>query len=409
MMRASPIVLFTGIQRMARELRQRGFSAACLREPDEAVPSPDDVDIWIPYDARDLQALETWARNWPLGERVVAVINRRERRVMEHAILNEAFRRPGIRRDQAAILRDKLLMRRLLSRTAPHLNPPFQEALLTDQESPSIPPPFLIKPRNLFKSQLISLCERPERWESVRRNLLASREVTGERHGVAVGESFVAESYLVGPELSVDALIGPQGEALFTPPVRLTPARHRGMEDFHVAVRRIPSEFSQSEANAILAATNDLVQALDLQSTPLHVDMVIHNGVPRVLDVASRVGGYRSEMMALAHGAPLDPLTLDLARGKGVRWEPRWNRAVAVVELFPPGRGRIKTIQGLEEIRRLRSFRRLRQRMEPGAEVGWAKDGFRCPLFVVLAHQDSRVVVDDVAALFNTVIIELNH
>ncbi len=394
-----PVVLFTGVQRMARELRSTGFMAACLRERDESVSSPQDVDLWIPYDPEDLEALEAWVKEWPLRDRVVAVINRRERRVMEHAVLNQALDRPGIRPTQAMILRDKLLLRETLAKRAPRLNPQFQEVYFESSSIPLVPLPFLLKPRNLFKSQLITLCRDLADWETAYSQLPLRVASAGQRHGVRIKDSFVAEAYAQGREFSLDAFFSLDGEMISTPAVELTPARHWGMEDFHVAVRRLPARLSTEKELLLSQAVEDLARVLELRATPVHVDLVLVDGRALVLDAAPRIGGYRSEMMDLAHGAALDPLSVELAMGRSIRWDPKWSKSVAVVEIFPPEPGRLAALHGLAQVRHLRSFHRLRQRTSLGASVGWARDGFRCPVFVVLTHEAHEVVDEDVEAL----------
>jgi len=403
-----PIVLFTGVQRMARHLRHTGIQAACLLEPDETVSSPHEVAHWIPYDPRDLFSLEQWAGQWPLRDRVVGVVNRRERRVVECALLNRAFSRPGIQPEQARVLRDKLLLRESLARSAPDLNPPFEEAALGSDRSPAVPFPFLLKPRNLFKSQLITLCRTPEEWRAAQAHIAREREAAGERHGVEVAPSVVVETLVQGREASVDGFVTGEGELLFTPPVQVTPAREWGMEDFHVAVRTLPSDLSQHEIRRALAAVEKLVRVLGLRATPFHVDLVLTPVDVRILDAAPRIGGYRSEMMDLAYGGPLDSLTLDLAMGRIVRWKPRWERGVAVAEIFPSRPGRLLEIRELEKVKNLRSFHRLRVRMAPGEPVGWARDGFRCPFFVVLAHEDPARVQSEVELLREMVQISVD-
>ncbi len=408
MSQLAPIVLFTGVQRLARQLRGSGLQTACLREGGEQVAFPEDVDIWVPYSPLDLEALGAWARAWPLGPRVAAVLNRRERRVMEHAVLNEALGLPGIRLAQARILRDKLLLRQALSRAPMPLNPAFDQADLASSRLPAIPFPFLLKPRNLFKSQLITLCRDPETWHRARRELTRSRDAAGARHGVPVAETFVAEAFVDGREVSLDAFVGPDGEMIFTPAVALTPARRWGMEDFHVAVRQVPSGLAVEQEALARRAVAEAAGILGLRSTPMHVDLVLGDGRAFILDAAPRIGGYRSEMMQLAFGAPLDPMGLELAMGRSVQWRPQREDAAAVVEIFPPGPGRLAAIGGLEAVRGVASLRRIGQRMAPGEVVGWAKDGFRCPLFAVLAHRDPQRVADDVQRLRTMIRVEVS-
>lgn len=394
-----PIVLFTGVQRLARRMRETGFESACLIEPGEEVSSPHEVDHWIPYDPQDLPSLERWVMSWELRHRVVAVINRREKRVHEYGHLASALGLPGITPGQAEILRDKLLLREEIARYWPDLNPRFAVADLGSPDPPDVPLPFLLKPRNLFKSQLITLCQAAEDWDLAREEISRLREPTERRHGVRLMGGVLAEGYVTGAEASLDVMVCPDGEVMFTPAVTLLPARHWHMADFHVAVRRLPSTLSPEEEALARQAVLRLVSGLGLRCTPLHVDLVVAHGRVFILDVGPRVGGYRSEMMGLGFGAPLDPLALELALGHRPEWRPRWEKGVAVVELFPQDQGRLTGISGLDRVRRLRSFHRLRQRTAIGEEVGWARCGYRCPLFVILAHQDPEVVSEEVELL----------
>lgn len=403
----TPIVLFTGIQRLARQIATMGFASACLVEPGERVSDPGDVTHWIHYDPSDLESLDRWARTWTQRARVLAVMNRRERRVMEHAVLNQALDRPGIDKEQARIMRDKLMLRRHLAERAPHLNPGFQEVGLDECVPPSLPLPFLLKPRNLFKSQLIVSCENSTHWERSLQEVKRGWEAAQRRHGVKLEPTLLAEEELGGRHFSVDALVTARGQAILSPPVALTTAREWGLEDFHVAVRFLPARLDPMTLEKLDRAVLDLIQALELRASPLHVDLVVEEQRVLVLDAAPRVGGYRSEMMELAWGCSLDMMSLKVAMGEEVEWEPRWERSVAVVEIFPKAPGILRSIDGLEQVRALDSFHRIKQRLAPGAEVGLARHGFRCPLFVVLCHFDPNVVAKDVSLLRELLCMEV--
>jgi hypothetical protein len=394
-----PIVLFTGAQRLARGLRAMGLASACLMEPGEKISSPWEVDYWIEYDPWDLAALDRWAARWPEKQRVAAVLNRRERRVMEHAVLNQALQMPGIRPWQARIFRDKLLLRELLEQKTAHLNPPFREVQLKKSGPPPLPFPFLLKPRNLFKSQLITACRTRRDWEPALEKIRSSWEAAQKRHGVRLEPSLLAEEELEGSHFSLDGFVTSQGNMVFSPPVPLTTAAQWGLEDFHISVRWVDPDVKPCTARLLEGAARDLVEALELRATPFHIDLVSLGERVWILDAAPRVGGYRSEMMELAWGCSLDLMSLKVAMGESVEWEPRWEKSVAVVELFPGEEGVLQTIEGLEEIRKLGSFYRLKQRVPAGERVGWAKEGFRCPVFVILVNPDMKLLQRDVHRL----------
>lgn len=393
---------------MARGLRTMRLSSACLMEPGEKISSPWEVDYWIQYDPRDLAALGHWVTQWSEKHRVAAVLNRRERRVLEHALLNHSLGKPGIRPWQAKVFRDKLLLRQLLEQRAPHLNPSFREVRLDKSGPPPLPFPFLLKPRNLFKSQLITACRTRQDWERALERIQRSWKAAQERHGVRLEPTLLAEEELEGHHFSLDAFVTSQGDTVFSPPVPLTTAGQWGLEDFHIAVRWVDPGLEPRTARLLERAVRDLVEALELRATPIHIDLLGMGDRVWILDAAPRVGGYRSEMMELAWGCSLDLMSLQVAMGEPLEWKPRWKKCVAVAELFPREGGVLEGIEGLEEIRELGSFYRLKQRIPVGEKVGWAKDGFRCPIFVILANFDMNLLSRDVARLKELVRIKVD-
>ena len=123
--------------------------------------------------------------------------------------------------------------------------------------------------------------------------------------------------------------------------------------------------------------------------------------------MGARVGGYRSEMMKLSFGIDLDEVAFSHSLGKGGDLVPKFEKSTAVLEFFPRQEGTLKGIKGLEEVRRLGSFHRLRQRMNLGERVGLARQGYRCPLFVLLNHEDPSVVKGDVEVARRIISIEV--
>jgi hypothetical protein len=58
-------------------------------------------------------------------------------------------------------------------------------------------------------------------------------------------------------------------------------------------------------------------------------------------------------------------------------------------------------------VRMLESFHRLRERMGSGERIGLARQGYRCPLFVVLNHEDGSLVRRDMEEARRIITIEV--
>jgi carbamoylphosphate synthase large subunit len=403
------IVLFTGVQRFCRNLKERGYGIAVLREQGEAVIDRAEVDYLIDYDPRGLHALMEVVKQLPYRESILTVINRRERRVKEFAALNAALGRTGIGLEQAEWLTDKYLMRKRIAQHDPSLVPPFQLI-----EDPGMPPsqlrigfPLMIKPRNLFKSILVTRCDGPAELGPALRSVAGRLAEAASRHGVEPERGVLAEEFLRGREFSIDSFVSPEGHIYHSPVVDLVVAEDIGVHDFHVFARKVPSQFASSQVAAIEEVAERGLRALGVANSPAHIDMIYTPTGPKVLEVGARVGGYRSEMMMLSFGVDLDEVAFSTSLGKGGDFVPRFEKGTAVLEFFPLREGILKGIEGLKEVRRLDSFHRLRQRTRAGEMVGLARQGYRCPLFVILNHNDQRAVNRDVEEARRTITIEV--
>jgi hypothetical protein len=388
------IVLFTGIQRFCRTLKERGYRIAVLREEEEQLTGREEVDYVIDYDPQHLDGLMEKAKGLPFRDGILTVINRREKRVSEFAALNVALGRKGIGLEEAEWLSDKYLMRKRMIEHDPSIAAPFQ--LIEDPNSPPrhlrIGFPLMIKPRNLFKSQLVVRCNGLHELGETLRTVASRMDETASRHGVTLKKGLLLEEFLQGRELSIDSFVSPEGKVYHSPVVELVAAGDIGIQDYHVFARMVPARFEPSQVAAIEGIAEEGIRALHLINSPAHIDMVYTPMGPKILEIGARVGGYRSEMIRLSFGIDLDEVTFSTSLGKGEDLVSEFERSTAVLEFFPPREGVLKGITGLQGVRMLESFHRLRERMRSGERIGLARQGYRCPLFVVLNHEDGSVV-----------------
>jgi len=402
------IVFFTGIQRLCQALKMEGYRIAILKGMDEILRRDHGCDFVIPYDPDRLEELEKRLMAWPMREQVIAVINRREKRVKELSCLNRALGIDGIKKETAIWTTDKYLMRLRLLEEDSSMIPEFQLVHIEGRCEPiEIPFPILLKPRNLFKSQLIKLCRDIEEVEEAKKEIRVRLDATGLRNGVRLMRSLVAESYLEGREATIDSLIDGQGRIYHTPAVDLIPAGHLGIEDHHIFARILPSQMRPEEEVALQEVVEKAAMSFKIRRSAIHSDLIIKDGRAILLEIGARVGGYRSEMMELAFGFSLDRGNFQVAMGKRPDTFIRFRRAVAVLEFFPEEEGILKGIRGLDMAKGLPSFHRLRRRIPDGGEVGLARQGYRCPLFIFLAHPSRDVVRRDMERLRKSIQIEI--
>ncbi len=387
------IVLFTGPQRLCAAVRARGFQTAVLQGPGEDLSPRADVDHVIPYRPQDLEQLRQTVRERPYRDRIVCVFNRRELRVREAAVLNEALGFDGITVRQAEIVTDKYLLHEVLREKAPDLCPGFQ--VLFPGSSLSLQPPVVLKPRNMFKSQLIRFCRTRDEADAAAADFFVRAPSIAQRHGVDLRDGVLAEEYLEGMECALDSFVEPNGTIHHGLLTELTGARSLGLDDFHVYARYSPGRFSDAQRRQAEEAAEGVIEAVGLRNGAAHVDLVLTPRGPKVLELGARIGGYRSEMAELSYGYSLDDTLLNMLLNEPLDLTPRFVRHTAVLEFFPPDLGTLDSIAGLERVEKLASFRRFKVRQKKGDDVGLARHGFRCVVFVELNHEDEAVVRAD--------------
>ncbi len=399
------IIIFTGAQRFCGVARAQGYTVAALQDRNEDLTGREDIDLVIPYSRDDLDALEETIQKAPWKDRVAAVFNRRELRTREAAAINHARGLSGVTLKQADIVTDKFLLHEALSVTCPDLVPRYE--LLTPGQTPSVPPPVALKPRNLFKSQLIRLCESEEEIVAAVERFEAEAEAVARRHGALLREGALSEEYIKGKECALDSFVDENGRAIHGLFTELIGARARGIDDFHVYARLSPGDFSQKERRAVCAAAERAIAALGLRNSATHMDFIISESGPKILEIGARIGGYRSEMAERTFGYSLDQALLDTLVGKEPDVEPRFQWNTAVLEFFPDRQGVLKDLAGMERIKKLESFCRARLRFQIGEKVGLARHGFRCVLFVVLNNQDKMELESDIRSCEEVIRVEL--
>ncbi|MBF0477024.1 MAG: ATP-grasp domain-containing protein [Deltaproteobacteria bacterium] len=404
------IVFFTGVQRFCRSVKDLGFEVATLAEPDEDLSSRTDLDYLVAYDpvndSEDLAGLAEALKSWPQRDRVVAVLNRRERRVLEHAVLLASFGLTGLNLHQAQVFRDKYLMRRTVDVRYPELNGQF-----TTMAGPEPPPdlrfPVALKPRNLFKSILIYKCRNMDELTSALTRFQEALPLAARRHGVPIRDSVLVETWLEGQEVALDSVVDGSGRVWPGLITDLKSGAALGHDDYHVYARISPTELSDQDQAAVKEVNAKVAAALGIKNVALHSDIMVTPHGPKLVETGARIGGYRSEMAELTYGFSLDAANLSVCLGREPDLTQKFLRHTAVLEYFPPRPGKLRVITGLDRIKELPSFYRLKQRMDLGAAVGLAGDGYRCPVFVILNHANRDVFKADLAAAEHLVKVEV--
>ncbi len=325
--------------------------------------------------------------------KVDGVIATYENYIRAAAIIARALNLPGMPVEAAEACTDKFKMRNLFARAPQKVSPDFHlvehEQDITDfAETHSFP--LILKPANLAKSLLVT---KSRNREELLDNYHAMVEKIGPvyaKYAPHMQPKILIEEFLVGSIHSVDAFVDSQGVAhVLDQVVDYQTGYDIGFEDnFHYS-RLLPSALSEKDIQAIRSTAAIGCQALGMKNSPAHVEIILTNDGPRIVEIGARNGGYRDRMHGLANGIDIPGNALKLALGQQPDITASRNDACAVLELFPKQPGTFTGITNADVIKNLPSFVYFDIKAKVGVFVGKASDGYKMCAIVML-HNPSR-------------------
>jgi biotin carboxylase len=178
--------------------------------------------------------------------------------------------------------------------------------------------------------------------------------------GVSRAGSCLIEELVEGPEVTVNAFLGPQ----FTP-LTVTDREVAEPPAFGVALAHVwPSAHAEAAAEVAREAT----AALGIEHGPVYVQLRIGPDGPQVVELAARVGGgHDAELCQAALGVDLNWLTIAAALGEEIppiEPEPRVGGACVRFLVAPPGI--LGSVEGVNEAESLEGIEWVRVYREPG-------------------------------------------
>lgn len=159
--------------------------------------------------------------------------------------------------------------------------------------------------------------------------------------------ALLVEAFIPGAEVALEGMLKDgalQLLALFDKPDPLDGPHFE--ETIYVTPSRLPREI-QTRA---LALATEGVRCLGLRNGPVHVEMRVHGGAVRLLEVAPRsIGGHCSRVLNFGAGMSLEELILRQALGMAPDAAERERNAAGVMMIPIPNGGRLQAVAGLEQ------------------------------------------------------------
>lgn len=267
------------------------------------------------------------------------------------ARLAERYGLPGATLGAARILRDKALLRRVTA-TAGIANPACVRVRCPADVRDFMrahPGPIVLKPTNRQASVGTRVIRDPAEIGPAWSGCLVQDE------GIFVPDrpmpvSMVAESFVAGPEYSVEMLVR-HGAPLFVNVTgkRLVPGPYP-VELAHV----VPADIPDTTAEVLGASTRRVIDAVGFRDGIVHCEWIVSAGVPYLVECAGRLPGDGIlDIVQRAYPAELLRCYYAVLRGEQLPSAlPSTPRRAAAVWFLTTGPGVVASVAGVEAARR---------------------------------------------------------
>lgn len=317
---------------------------------------------------------------------------------------------PGMPVSAARACTDKFLMRTLFGQAPEKISPDYaavtsHEELLAFAKSHSFP--LILKPTNLAKSLLVTKNHNLEELEENYKKALRLLDGAYKKYAPNKKPGLIIEEFMKGSIHSVDAFVDKNGRShILEQIVDYETGYDVGYDDnFHYS-RLLPSKLSNSDQSALRHCAEVGITALGIKSSPAHVEIIMTQDGPRIVEIGARNGGYRERMHLLANGIDITGSALDLKLGNKPQITATKEESCAVLELFPKKPGLYKGIRNIEKLDTLPSLDYINVKVEPGQHVGKAGDGHKMCAVVMLHNSDATQFAKDLAFVRDSVFVE---
>lgn len=314
------------------------------------------------------------------------------------ALIAEALNLPGHSSEAARLATDKVAMRqRFMEKGVP--SPAFVEVSAADDSSDlarRVPGPWVVKPVDSMGARGV-----------IRIDEMASLdEALAEARSYSRSGRALLETYMEGPEYSLDALIedgkllrcGLADRYIFYPP------------HFIEVGHTIPSAVSPDIADSLWTAFESGVKALGLTRGAAKGDVKLTPAGPMIGEIAARLsGGYMSGWTWPA-ASGIEPTRGGLRLAAGLEAEigaPLRNLICAERALISID-GTIRKLDGVETAQSLPGISDVFLRYRPGDKVGFPRNNVEKVGNVIATGEDSEQAAARASAALQTLNLELD-
>ncbi|MBX9427604.1 MULTISPECIES: ATP-grasp domain-containing protein [Streptomyces] len=353
MSNAKTVLLIGGVDAHVERFTALGVKIVLIQHPDKVTEyQTRAADVLLVVDYTDWDVVRPFAEAARAVYGVDAVVSLTEPGLNPASRLGDLFGlTDGRRYEVSRRMRDKWLMRRHLAESGlpvPHA------ALVEDRASldafgERAGFPFILKPVSTTAGFGLLRAESPEDLDRVWARV---RELDGGRTDrgstMFTVDGFLMESYIDGPEFSVEALSFAGRHVVVAVTEKLTAEEH-----FVELGHAVPARLSDADRERLTGAVEEFLTAMGVTDGPSHTEIRLSSRGPVVIESHNRLGGdnivelveaaYGVDMIAYGAAWPLG-LTEPLAEAPAPK-------AAAVMRAVLREPGTVTAVSGVEAVR----------------------------------------------------------
>ena len=177
----------------------------------------------------------------------------------------------------------------------------------------------------------------------------------------------IIEEYLVGPEVSVEVVVYKGVPHVLQITDKLTTGAPHFVEMGHSQ----PSQLPDDTKTKIRDLASRAVLAVGIENGPAHVEMIITDKGPKMVELGARMGGdcITTHLVPFSTGIDMIKATIDIACGNEPDLMPKFEKGSAI-RYFDVPCGIIKNIDGVEEAKRIEGVKEISFTKSVGDTVG---------------------------------------
>ncbi|MFH1375403.1 MAG: ATP-grasp domain-containing protein [Patescibacteria group bacterium] len=204
-------------------------------------------------------------------------------------------------------------------------------------------------------------------------------------------ETVLIERAINGRQITVSSLVDSH-RIWHTPSIcDIYTASDLERDDSFLAARILPSRQPKEIWKEAKKITETAIKVLGLRNCAVFTDLIVDpDGNVKIIEIASRMGGYRPLMYQHAYGFYLPDLLIRAVTGRPVKRRKRPKQYVSLIELFPKKKGKFVAIKNLKELKVDPALVYFNLKVKKGDRLGLARENFEPAAVILLAGKKHR-------------------